>query len=361
MIPSATVQRSRKSASQPDGVTYIMPIRSTSPATRDDLAAYLSWLAGRTETIVVDGSPPAIFAAHSAVWADAIDAGLRHVAPAADLVTEMGKVGGVLTGLRLASHARVIIADDDVRYDDAGLGRLAAALDAADVVRPQNYFDPLPWHACWDTGRMLLNRVTGGDWPGTLAVRRSVLAGTGGYDGGAMFENLELVRTVVAAGGREMLLDDLFVARRPPSSGHFWSQRVRQAYDELARPGRLAWQLALLPAVLVLASRGRWRTLAAGAAAAVLAAEMGRRRHGASRVFPVRASLFAPVWLVERAVCSWLALGARAVLGGVPYRGRVLQRAATPLRVLRARHSPRRGNEPLPGRQDRHGAGHRSA
>ena len=233
-----------------------MPISSAAAATRDDLAAYLRWLAERAETIVVDGSPSAIFAAHSAVWADAIGAGLRHVAPAADLATEMGKVGGVLTGLRLASHDRVIIADDDVRYDEAALDRLAAALDSGDVVRPQNYFDPLPWHACWDTGRMLLNRVTGGDWPGTLAVRRSVLAGTGGYDGRALFENLELVRTVVAAGGREVLLDDLFVARRPPTSRHFWSQRVRQAYDELARPGRLAWQLALLPAMVRVRGHG---------------------------------------------------------------------------------------------------------
>ena len=65
---------------------------------------------------------------------------------------------------------------------------------------------------------MLLNRVTGGDWPGTLGVRRSVLVATGGYDGRALFENLELVRTIVAAGGREALLDDVFVPRRPRRS-----------------------------------------------------------------------------------------------------------------------------------------------
>ena len=39
----------------------------------------------------------------------------------------MGKVGGVLTGLRLASHARVIVADDDVRYDEATLRRWLGA------------------------------------------------------------------------------------------------------------------------------------------------------------------------------------------------------------------------------------------
>ena len=102
-----------------------------------------------------------------------------------------------------------------MRYDERTLAAVVAALETADVVRPQNYFEPLPWHACWDTGRMLLNRVTGGDWPGTLGVRRSALVATGGYDGRAMFENLELVRTIVAAGGREATLFDVFVREAP--------------------------------------------------------------------------------------------------------------------------------------------------
>ena len=317
-----------------DGLTYILPIRAAAPCTDGDLADYLRWLAPRAETIVVDGSPPAVFAAHAAAWGDHV----RHVRPAADLVTPMGKVGGVLTGVRLASHERLIVADDDVRYDADSLARVAAALRTAHVVRPQNYFSPLPWHARWDTARMLLNRMTGGDWPGTLAVRRSVLRATGGYDGRVMFENLEMVRTVLAAGGREAVLLDAYVLRRPSTAHQFWSQRVRQAYDELARPGRLAAQLALLPAAAALAATGRWKTLAAAAATVVGVAELGRRRGRGDRVFPVGASLLAPAWLVERAVCVWLALGARIALGGIPYRGAVLRHAATPMRVLRARH-----------------------
>ena len=84
-----------------------------------ELVAYVRRLVRCAETVVVDGSPSAVFAINAAALADAIDAGLRHLPPAADLVTEMGKVGGVLTGLRLASHERVVIADDDVRYDEA--------------------------------------------------------------------------------------------------------------------------------------------------------------------------------------------------------------------------------------------------
>jgi hypothetical protein len=185
---------------------------------------------------------------------------------------------------------------------------------------------------------MLLNRLTGGDWPGTLGVRRSRLRTTNGYDGSVMFENLELVRTVIASGGRERVLYGAYVLRRPSTTRHFFSQRVRQAYDEIARPARFAIQLAVLPAVILLALGAHWLAIAIGIAAIVAAAEIGRRREGASRVFPASTPLFAPLWLTERAVCSWLALGARIFLGGVPYRGTILHHAATPMRVLQQRY-----------------------
>ncbi len=323
-------------------LTYVLPIKSAAAVTSGDFVGYLQWIAARAETIVVDGSAPEVFAAHARAWGALV----RHVAPAADLVTPMGKVGGVLTGVRLASHEHIVIADDDVRYDDDSLARVARALLTAHVVRPQNYFTPMPWHALWDTGRTLLNRLTVGDWPGTLGVRRSVLRRTGGYDGRAMFENLELVRTVVAAGGREAVLLDALVARHPSSARHFWTQRVRQAYDELARPGRMVVQLALLPAAVFVALRiGPW-ALAGGIAAIVALAEVGRRRAGGQRVYPVAASLVAPAWVAERALCIWLALGARVLLGGVPYRGTLLRHAATSMSVLRARH---RAPVPAPG------------
>jgi hypothetical protein len=327
-----------------DAVSYILPIKSATPNTSAELRAYIAWIAARAEVIVVDGSSEEIFAAHEREWG----AGVRHVAPAPDLVSPMGKVGGVLTGLRLASHEAVIIADDDVRYDDESLAQVVAALAAADVVRPQNYFQPLPWHARWDSGRMLLNRLTGGDWPGTLGVRRSRLRATNGYDGSVMFENLELVRTVLASGGRERVLYGAYVLRRPSTTRHFWSQRVRQAYDEIARPARFVAQLAVLPIVLVLAITGHWLGIAVGAATIVVAAEIGRRREGATRAFPASTPLFAPLWLVERAVCSWLALGARIFLGGVPYRGTILHSAATPMRVLKQRYEVSRETTATP-------------
>lgn len=312
-----------------------MPIRRSRLEDLDELTDYLRRLSGNVEELVViDGSPPGVFEAHAEVWGPFV----RHVPVDPGLATPMGKVGGVLTGVRLAGHERIVIADDDVRYDPESLARVVSTLDKAHVVRPQNYFDPLPWHARWDTARSLLNRLSGGDWPGTLGVRRSALLATGGYDGGAMFENLELVRTVRAAGGTEAVPLDLFVARRPPDARHFFSQRIRQAYDEFARPFRLGVFLALLPLVAFLAARGRWITLALSTGAAVALAEAGRRRGGGEAVFPATSSLLAPTWLAERAVCAWLALGARLLYGGVPYRGSVLRLAATPMRELRRRH-----------------------
>lgn len=322
-------------------VSYILPIKSSAPNTSVELREYIAWIAARAEVIVVDGSEPLVFATHEREWGSAV----HHVAPAPDLVSPMGKVGGVLTGLRLATHELIIIADDDVRYDDESLAQTVAALATADVVRPQNYFEPLPWHARWDSGRMLLNRLTGGDWPGTLGVRRSRLQSTNGYDGSVMFENLELVRTVLASGGTERVLYGAYVLRHPSTTRHFWSQRVRQAYDEIARPARMASQLLVLPLTVGLAITGHWLAIALGATAITLVAELGRRRERATRVFPVSTPFFAPLWVFERAVCSWLALGARIFLGGVPYRGKILHSAATPMRVLRQRYAARTGQE----------------
>lgn len=314
--------------------SYVLPIAARESQARA-LSGYLARL-GRTvdDVMVVDGSPQDIFEAHGRSWSGIV----RHMRP--DGATINGKVAGVMHGVRAARHDRVIIADDDVRYRRAELERMVQLLDSNDVVRPQNIFRPLPWHARWDTARSLLNRLGDGDWPGTLGVRRSALLAAGGYSGEVLFENLELVRTIRAAGGREAVPLDLFVARRPPSAEHFQSQRVRQAYDEWARPGRLAAQMALLPAFVVLGRRHPG-LLAASLACAVAAAELGRRRSQGRSVFPASSAIWAPAWLAERAVTSWMAFGTRLLLGGVRYRDSRLKDAATPIRALATRFRAR--------------------
>lgn len=135
-----------------------------------------------------------------------------------------------------------------------------------------------------------------------------------------------MVRSFAAAGGREQRAPDLYVARRPPTAARFFDQRVRQAYDDFAQPARLALELSALPLLTVVATR-RPAALPVVAGAVIAAAETGRRRHGGVRVFPRSAALWAPLWLLERAVCVWLAALERA-RGGVRYRGERLPAAA---------------------------------
>ena len=112
----------------------------------------------------------------------------HHVRPDDAIAGRNGKVRGVLTGVALASHERVVIADDVVRYDALTLERTIGALSEVELVRPQNYFGPLVWHARWDTARTLLNRAGRGvDFPGTLAVRRSAERRRDGDDGDVRF------------------------------------------------------------------------------------------------------------------------------------------------------------------------------
>jgi len=305
------------------GLSYVLPLRwnQVDPAAVAELTAYLRMLRELADVDVVDGSPPEVFAAHHAAWAPLV----RHRPPDPALRFANGKVNGVLTGVPAARHEHVVIADDDVRHTAESLTAIDRALCTAAVVRPQNYFAPAPWHARWDTARSLINRAMGADYPGTLGVQRTVFVTMGGYDGNVLFENLELIRTVRAAGGRECRLPGVYVRRLPPSARRFWQQRTRQAYDEFAQPARMAAFLAVLPAVAALPARGR----VAAAVAAVALAETGRRRAGGARVFPADTPLWAPVWLLERGVCAWLAVGERVLFGGVRYAGGRLSRAAS--------------------------------
>ena len=160
-------------------------------------------------------------------------------------------------------------------------------------------------------------------------MHRSVLVETGGYEGDVLFENLELLRTVESVGGWVDHAPGLAVGRRPPTVRHFADQRVRQAYDDLAEPARLARELAILP-VLALASR-RPALLALVAGAVVGLAELGRPRAGLEDV-----PRDAPLWVLERGVCVWVALTLR-LTGGMPYAGTRIVRAASSRRDLAAK------------------------
>lgn len=313
---------------RPVGVTrlaveYVLPLRWHDDDGLAELTRYLTRLATWLDVTVVDGSADALFEAHAHAWPDTV----RHVRP--EPGARNGKAAGVLTGLRLARHEAVVIADDDVRFTRESLEQVVTRLGDTDAVHPQNVYEAWPWQARWDFARTLVNRAFGPDLGGTTAVHGDRVLDAGGYDGDVLFENLELLRTVEAGGGRVDLASDVLVPRRPPTVRHFLRQRVRQAYDDFAQPRRLAAELAILP-LTVLAARRPW-TLGVGALAAVGLAAAGRARAGLADRVPADVPWWAPLWLAERGVCVWVALAFR-LTGGMPYSG---------TRLVRAAHSPR--------------------
>jgi Glycosyl transferase family 2 len=327
--------------SEPLALSYVLPLRWSEGADREELTRYLSALRPLCgEILVVDGSPPDVFAANADAWGSWI----VHLAPDPDTQCKMGKVSGVTTGMRRAGHEAVVIADDDVRYDHAALQRLAQYLCEYDLVRPQNFFEPLPWHARWDTARTLLNRALARDYPGTLGIRRSRFVGMGGYDGDVIFENLELIRSVQANGGAIISPLDLYVRRLPPTVSHFWGQRTRQAYDDFALPLRMACWLAVVPLLLTLIARKRPVGVYLSAMALVLLAELGRVRGRGDEVFPLSASFLAPLWVLERGVCSWLAVLQRLRSGGVRYGTEVIATPAHSTSTIRRVQEQRKRN-----------------
>ncbi|MDX6366064.1 MAG: hypothetical protein QOK30_1140 [Nocardioidaceae bacterium] len=314
-------------------LTYVLPLKASAPAD-PELTQYVAWLGSLMDVIVVDGSPRPAFSVNATRWRDPV----RHLpVPSRSL---NGKVAGVCDGVSAARTRWIVVADDDVRYDESALRAVADLLARHDVVVPQNYFAPARWHTQWDTGRTLINRALGSDYAGTIAMRREAFVSTRGYCGAVLFENLELIRTLLAHGFGVHHGRDVFVARRPPSVRHFAGQRVRQAYDSLAQPARLAAELALLPVLAIGVSRSRSFAPAA-ALAAVAVAEVGRRRDGGRRVFSCLATVSAPLWIAERAVCSWLALGS-FLRGGVRYAGRRLRTAAHRRSALTTSSCPER-------------------
>ena len=155
---------------------YVLPLRWNDDAELADLTGYLRRLSTWIPVTVVDGSPGALFGRHALAWRGLV----RHIRPE-PWPGANGKVAGVVTGVRAARSERIVIADDDVRYDRAGLDEVLRLLGGADVVRPQNVFRPTPWHARWDTGRSLLNRALAADYPGTFGFRRSTFLAMSGF------------------------------------------------------------------------------------------------------------------------------------------------------------------------------------
>jgi hypothetical protein len=311
--------------------TYLLPIRRVRAdgTESEDFARYFRRLAAAgCEVLVVDGSPPEVFEAHARAWEGAC----RHVPVDPRYKYLNGKVNGVHTGVALAGCERIVLADDDIRYLAADVERACALLERHEMVRPQNYLAPLPWWARTESARMLINRgvLRAGDYPGTCAFRRSTCLRVGHYDGDVLFDNEEIVRHFALSGADVLCATDFFVLKRPPTLAKWMEQRPRQAYEDFVMRAKTALFASLVPAALALA-------LVSGAAAlltfvafvslaSVLVALRGLVRDRAYKFFPVYTALYAPLWVLERALSVYWAFYWRARYGGYPFGAALLSK-----------------------------------
>ena len=120
-------------------LSYVLPIRSRPGDDGvEELTEYLSWLSERVELVIVDGSDQAEFRIHRNIWGT-----VRHPRPPCGRHPLREREGARRADRSPACDAElVVVADDDVRYHDEGLERMVRVLARADLVRPQNYFDP---------------------------------------------------------------------------------------------------------------------------------------------------------------------------------------------------------------------------
>jgi hypothetical protein len=310
--------------------TYILPIRRVRPSQTEmkDFASYFRALASANcEVLVVDGSPASVFDEHDRAWS----ATCRHVKVDPQYRYLNGKVNGIHTGVDLAGCAKIIIADDDIRYTAANIERICLLLDQHEMVRPQNYLKPLPWWARLEAARMLLNRalLRTGDYPGTCGFLRSAMRRVGHYDGDVLFDNEEIVRHFALNGARICNALDFFILKRPPTLSKWWEQRPRQAYEDFVMWAKTAFFLSLLPACLALCLWTGPKTALAYVAlislASTLLALRGRRAGGRQFV-PAWVSLYAPLWILERSLSVYWAIYWKLAHGGYPFGDHLLSK-----------------------------------
>jgi len=310
--------------------TYLLPIRRVRISETEiaDFSRYFRRLASAgCEVLVVDGSPPAVFIKHERAWRGLC----RHVTVDPQYKYLNGKVNGIHTGVALAGSESIIVADDDIRYTPQDIARMCTLLDRHEMVRPQNFFSPLPWWARLEAARMLLNRAVlrTGDYPGTCGFRKSAMLRVGHYDGDVLFDNEEMVRHFALCGAKICSALDFLILKRPPTFRKWLEQRPRQAYEDFVMHAKTAFFLALLPVGFGLELFFGWKTVLAYVVVLItgsaLLALRGRRA-GAHRVFPATLSLYAPLWVLERSISVYWALYWRIIYGGYPFGDKLLSK-----------------------------------
>ncbi|MGZ5433515.1 MAG: hypothetical protein ACXW5U_19305 [Thermoanaerobaculia bacterium] len=288
--------------------SYVVLVQNAAASTAGlrDLATYLSTLrVADCDVVILDPSPRLQFELNARIlrWVG------RHVA----VRREHRATGGVdIVRAASASAAceKVIVAADDVRYAAEAVDQLCDLLDAHEVVEPQDYLDPMPWWGGIDVGRILLHRgiEPQPDHGATFGFRRSAVRALRALAPATSAD--AQARRLAAVGAEVYPATHVFVRREPGAFGEWWSARPRLAGDDFDLPMKTAFFLSLAPLLVLLAVIGGLQ-LAGGYASVIAFASVAlavRGRAGASSFFPLRACLFAPLWVLERSLSVYWAL-----------------------------------------------------
>lgn len=287
-----------------------MVVAETATTSADELrklANYLSTLGlAEVDVVVLDPSPRLQFDLNARIlrWVG------RHVAVRPEHLSPSGTVDIVRAALDVAGCEKVIVAAEDVRYTPEAIGQLCDLLDLHEVVEPQDYLDPLPWWGGIDAARILVHRgiEPQPDHGATFGFRRQAVRSLR-HIGAAELHD-DQARRLAAVGAEVYPATDVFVRRQPGQLAEWMTARARQAGDDFTLPVKTAFFFSLVPLLTLLAVLGGLRL--AGSYASVIAfasvALAVRGRSGAGAFFPLRAVLFAPLWVFERSVSVYWAL-----------------------------------------------------
>jgi hypothetical protein len=299
--------RNRNASERCCSYVVILDNAAASGSDLRDLATHLSSLGvANCDVVILDASARLQFELNSRIlrWVG------RHVAVRPEFRTPGGATDITRAAASLAACEKVIVAADDVRYTPEAIGQLCDLLDVHEVVEPQDYLEPMPWWGGIDAGRILVHRgiEPQPDHGATYAFRRSAVRAMRALGSSEVHD--DQVRRLAAVGAEVHAATDVFVRREPAPLGDWLAARPRLAGDDFALPMKTAFFFSLMPMLLLLAFAGGLR-LAGGYAGVIAVATFGvalRGRTGAATFFPLRAALFAPLWVFERSVSVYWAL-----------------------------------------------------
>lgn len=307
-----------------------MVVAESATASADELrklANYLSTLGlAEVDVVVLDPSPRLQFDVNARIlrWVG------RHVAVRPEHRSPSSAVDIVRAAVDVAGCEKVIVAAEDVRYTPEAIGQLCDLLDLHEVVEPQDYLDPLPWWGGIDAARILVHRgiEPQPDHGATFGFRRTAVRSLR-HIGPADLHD-DQARRLAAVGAEVYPAPEVFVRRQPGQLAEWMTERARQAGGDFTLPMKSAFFFSLVPLLTLLAILGGLRL--AGSYASVIAvasvALAVRGRSGAGAFFPLRAVLFAPLWVFERSVSVYWALFRKLRGADEPLRVAVPDRAS---------------------------------